>query len=432
MPQTPGDRPAYEPADVPPDAPPPAPAQPAQPAPPGPPVPPGTAPAGAGGPGPRRMPPWLPRAFALAWVITLAFLALLWLLARLRGLLLLVLVSLFLAFAIEPAVNRLAARGWRRGAATALMFVVIAVLLAGFVGGIGSLLATQSSHLINGFPGYVRHVIDWINATFGTRLSRDTLFQRLPTVTGTLSRHVSGLARNVWGIGTTAFGVVFKALGVLLFTFYLSAQGPQLRRTVCSLLPPHRQRAVLRAWEIAIDKTGGYIYSRALLALISAVAHYIALAGLGVPYAVTLALWVGVVSQFIPAVGTYLAGAVPVLIALTRSPSTALWTLLFIIAYQQVENYLLQPRITARTLDMHPAVAFGLVLAGVAVAGPVGVLVALPFGASVQAFAGAYVRRYEVEEHPLTRTTPARRARRAPQWARRWARRWLGRLRRRK
>src|SRR5690242_6613313 len=112
MPQTPGDRPAYEPADVPPDAaPPPSP-------PPPPPAPPGTAPAGAGGPGPRRMPLWLPRAFALAGVITLAFLALLWLLARLRGLLLLVLVSLFLAFAIEPAVNRLAARGWRRGAAT--------------------------------------------------------------------------------------------------------------------------------------------------------------------------------------------------------------------------------------------------------------------------------------------------------------------------
>ncbi|KAB2353293.1 AI-2E family transporter, partial [Actinomadura montaniterrae] len=373
----------------------------------------------AGRGGPRRMPAWLPRAFALAGVIVLAFMALLWLLERLRGLLMLVLVSLFLAFAIEPAVNWLAARGWRRGAGTALMFVVIGVLLAGFAGGIGSLLATQATHLINGFPGYVRHVVDWVNATFGTHLSRDTLFQRLPTVTGTLSRHLSDLAQNVWGIGATAFGVIFKALGVLLFTFYLSAQGPQLRRTVCSLLPPHRQRSVLRAWEIAIDKTGGYIYSRALLALISAVAHYIALVGLGVPYAATLALWVGVVSQFIPAVGTYLAGGVPVLIALTRSPSTALWILLFIVAYQQVENYLLQPRITARTLDMHPAVAFGLVLAGVAVAGPVGAVVALPFGASVQAFAGAYVRRYEVEEHPLTRTAPARRERRPPRWLRR-------------
>ncbi|GAA4394257.1 AI-2E family transporter [Actinomadura verrucosospora] len=351
----------------------------------------------------RQMPPWLPRAFALAGGSVLAFLAGLWLLERLRGLLLLLLISLFLAFAIEPAVNWLAARGWRRGVATAAMFAVVGLLLAGFLGGIGSLLAAQANHLISGFPGYVRRFVGWVNATFGTHLSQRTVFQRLPTVTDALSRHLSDLAANVWGFGTTAVGVVFNALGVLLFTFYLSAEGPRFRRTVCSLLPPRRQREVLRAWEIAVDKTGGYIYSRGLLALISGIAHYAAMAGLGVPYAAALALWVGVVSQFIPAVGTYLAGAVPVLIALTKSPSTALWLLLFIIAYQQFENYLLQPRITARTLDMHPAVAFGLILAGAAVGGPIGVLLAIPFGASLQAFAGAYVRRYEVEEHPLTK-----------------------------
>ncbi|TDD70124.1 AI-2E family transporter, partial [Actinomadura rubrisoli] len=350
------------------------------------------------------MPPWLPKAFLLAGATVLLFVVGLWLVERLRELLLLLLTSLFVAFAIEPAVNWLAARGWRRGLATGAMFLVIALFAGGFIGGIGSLLASQTTHLIDGFPGYVREVIDWVNATFGTRLSRDTLFQRLPTVTEQLSRHMSDLAGNAWGIGATAFGVIFKLLGMLLFTFYLSAQGPQFRRTVCSVLPPRRQRQVLWAWEIAIAKTGGYIYSRALLAMISAVAHYIAMAGLGVPYALTLALWVGVVSQFIPAVGTYLAGAVPVLIALTKAPSTALWMLLFITAYQQLENYLLQPRITARTLDMHPAVAFGLVLAGAAVVGPLGALLALPFGASVQAFAGAYIRRYEVEEHPLTAT----------------------------
>ncbi|MFD0690064.1 AI-2E family transporter [Actinomadura fibrosa] len=361
-----------------------------------------------GRPDPRRMPPWLPRAFLLAGATVLLFVVGLWLAERLRELLLLLLISLFLAFAIEPAVNWLAARGWRRGLATGLMFVVIALLVGGFVGGIGSLLATQTTHLIAGFPEYVRQSIDWVNGTFGTRLSRDTLFQRLPTVTDQLSRHLSALAGNVWGIGATALEVVFKFLGVLLFTFYLSAEGPRFRRTVCSVLPPHRQRVALWAWEIAIEKTGGYIYSRALLAVISAVAHYIAMAGLGVPYALTLAVWVGVVSQFIPAVGTYLAGAVPVLIALTEAPSTALWMLLFITAYQQLENYLLQPRITARTLDMHPAVAFGLVLAGAAVVGPVGALLALPLGASVQAFAGAYVRRYDVEEHPLTAPDPAR------------------------
>ncbi|MEV0666024.1 AI-2E family transporter [Actinomadura luteofluorescens] len=393
MPQTPGEppgdmpgaTPAREPAGVPPGAP--------------------AAEQAAGRDAERshQMPPWLPKAFALAGGSVLAFLAGLWLLERLRELLLLLLISLFLAFAIEPAVNWLAARGWRRGVATAAMFVVVALLLAGFLGGIGSLLAAQANNLITGFPDYVRRFVGWVNSTFGTHLSQRTIFQRLPTVTDALSRHLSQLAANVWGLGTTAFGVVFNALGVLLFTFYLSAEGPRFRRTVCSLLPPHRQREVLRAWEIAVDKTGGYIYSRGLLALISGIAHYAAMAGLGVPYAAALALWVGVVSQFIPAVGTYLAGAVPVLIALTKSPTTALWILLFIIAYQQFENYLLQPRITARTLDMHPAVAFGLILAGAAVAGPIGILLAIPLGASLQAFVSAYVRRYEVEEHPLTK-----------------------------
>jgi len=373
-------------------------------------LPPG-GPALAGGatgdrPDPHRMPPWLPRAFLLAGGTVLLFVAGVWVVERLRGLLLLLLTSLFVAFAIEPAVNWLAARGWRRGWATGLMFVLIAVFVGVFLGGIGSLLATQTSHLIDGFPEYVRQVIDWINATFNTNLSRDTVFQRLPTV-------------NVWGIGATAFGVVFQLFGVLLFTFYLSAQGPQLRRTVCSVLPPDRQRQALGAWEIAVQKTGGYIYSRALLAVISAVGHYLVMMGLGVPYALTLALWVGVVSQFIPTVGTYLAGAVPVLIALTKSPATALWMLAAIVVYQQVENHLLQPRITARTLGMHPAVAFGLVLAGLAVVGPIGALLALPFGASVQALATASIRRYDVEEHPLTepaRARPKTPPRTRPRW----------------
>jgi predicted PurR-regulated permease PerM len=236
-----------------------------------------------------------------------------------------------------------------------------------------------------------------------------TVVNRLPGLVDQLGRHLSDLAGNALGIGATALAVLFQLLAVVLFTFYLSADGPKIRRGVCALLPPPRQREVLRAWEIAIDKTGGYIYSRALLALISAVAHYIVMRVLGVPNALTLALWVGVVSQFIPAVGTYLAGAVPVLVALAVSPVTALWMLVFIVAYQQLENLVLQPRITATTLDMHPAVAFGTVLAGVAIIGPIGALLALPAAASLQAFTSAYVRRYAVEQHPLTAPPPPRR-----------------------
>ncbi len=159
---------------------------------------------------------------------------------------------------------------------------------------------------------------------------------------------------------------------------------------------------MLRAWEIAVVKTGGYIYSRALMALISGIAHYVLLETLGVPYAPALAVWVGLVSQFIPTIGTYLAGALPMLIAFTVDPWYALWVLIFVVVYQQFENYVLQPRITAKTVDIHPAVAFGSVVAGTALLGAVGALVAIPVTATLQAFLGAYVRRYAVAGEDTT------------------------------
>jgi len=211
---------------------------------------------------------------------------------------------------------------------------------------------------------------------------------------------------------------VFQAFTVALFTFYLVADGPRLRRTICSLLRPERQREVLRAWELAIDKTGGYIYSRSLLAGLSALATWIALSIIGVPYALALALWVGIISQFVPVVGTYIAGALPVVIAGLNEPVDIIWTLAFIIVYQQIENYLLAPRITAHTMELHPAVAFGTVIAGAALIGPVGAVLALPAAAVGQAFVSTYIQRHDVVESELTHEP--RRRRRLLQIVRAW------------
>jgi predicted PurR-regulated permease PerM len=106
------------------------------------------------------------------------------------------------------------------------------------------------------------------------------------------------------------------------------------------------------------------------------VATWLALTLIGVPYPLALAAWVGLVSQFVPTVGTYLAGALPVLIALFHDPVDALWVLAFILVYQQFENIVLSPRVTARTMSLHPAVAFGAVIAGGAALGPIGALLA--------------------------------------------------------
>lgn len=357
-----------------------------------------------------RMPRWLPRAMVLALALVACFQLATWGFHQLISLLLNVLIAFFLALAVEPAVDWMAARGLRRGLATGLVFVSILVVTAGFFALLGSMLAGQIANMVEEFPQYLDSVISWINNTMHTHLSRVEVQNNL-LKSDWLQKYVQDSANNVLAVSATVLGSLFNLLTVALFSFYFAADGPRLRRALCSVLPPHRQTEVLRAWEIAVAKTGGYLYSRGLMALISGFAHYVLLEILGVPYAPALAIWVGLVSQFIPTIGTYLAGALPILIAFTVDPWYALWVFGFVVIYQQFENYLLQPRITAKTVDIHPAVAFGSVVAGTALMGAVGALIAIPATATLQAFLGAYVKRYEVPDDLRVRGRSRRGAR---------------------
>ncbi|MFK0015608.1 AI-2E family transporter [Streptomyces sp. NPDC091027] len=375
----------------------------------------GSAPPPGGGPAADdgRMPRWLPRAVVLVLALVACFQLGSWAFHQLIGLLVNILIAFFLALAIEPAVARMAAGGMRRGLATFLMFFGVVVVTAGFVALLGSLLAGQIVAMVEGFPGYLDSVIRSINSTFRTDLSRLEI-QESVLRSDWLRKYVQNSASGVLDVSATVLGGLFKLLTIGLFSFYFAADGPRLRRALCSVLPPSKQSEVLRAWEIAVAKTGGYLYSRTLMALVSGVAHYILLAVLGVPYAPALAVWVGLVSQFIPTIGTYLAGALPVLIAFTVNPWYALYVLGFVVLYQQFENYVLQPKLTSKTVDIHPAVAFGSVVAGTALLGAVGALIAIPAVATLQAFLGAYVRRYELTHAADSTTAGPRRRGRLP------------------
>ncbi|MFD4878309.1 AI-2E family transporter [Streptomyces sp. NPDC058420] len=345
------------------------------------------------------MPRWLPRAMVLALALVAVFQLGSWAFHQLIGLLINVLIAFFLALAVEPAVSRMAAFGMRRGLATFLVFLGLLIVCAGFITLLGSMLAGQIIKMIEDFPDYLDSVINWVNGHFHTDLRRVDIQEGL-LHSDWLRKYVQNSATGVLDVSTQVLGGLFQLLTIGLFSFYFAADGPRLRRALCSVLPPARQVEVLRAWEIAVDKTGGYIYSRGLMALVSGVAHYILLQALGIPYAPVLAVWVGLVSQFIPTIGTYLAGALPMLIAFTVNPWYALWVLIFVVVYQQFENYMLQPKLTAKTVDIHPAVAFGSVIAGTALLGAVGALISIPAVATLQAFLGAYVKRYDVTDDP--------------------------------
>ncbi len=96
------------------------------------------------------------------------------------------------------------------------------------------------------------------------------------------------------------------------------------------------------------------------------------------PFAAPLAIFEGLVAEFIPIVGTYIAGAAPIFVALLSSPAAGIAALAYVLIYQQIENYVLSPRLTARTMALHPAVAFAAALIGGAIGGILTAFLALP------------------------------------------------------
>jgi len=361
------------------------------------------------------MPRWVVPAVATFWTGAIAYLIVRFLWSRLSGLLILVIVSLFLALAIEPGVTRLAKRGWRRGSATALIVFGVMAIGVVFLVAIGTLIGSQIADLLGNTERYIVDTVRFLNDTLGLNINAVRVIDRFNDPEGPVQRFIAEQQDNAFQLTVAVLRGLLQLLSVVLFTFYLVADGPRLRRSICRRLRPERQEQVLRAWELAASKTGGYLYSRGLLALLSAMFHWIVFQALGTAAPIAMALWVGLVSQFLPVFGTYIAGVLPVLITFLDSPFKAFIVLVAIVVYQQIENYFLSPRISARTMELHPAVAFGGALAGAAVHGVIGALLALPAAAMITALVAEFGGRHDVVVSELT-TLPVRRPPRRWWW----------------
>jgi predicted PurR-regulated permease PerM len=184
---------------------------------------------------------------------------------------------------------------------------------------------------------------------------------------------------------------------LVFFVFYVSSGMPSLRRWIARRVRPDLQVPFLAAWDLTEIKVGGYIAARVVLAAVNSVLSGIVFAVIGLPYWLPLALWTGLVAQFVPNVGTYIAIALPVLVGLTSDePVLGIYVLIWGIAYQQVENLTIEPRISARAVALHPAVSFGAALLGAQLFGISGALLGVPVAATAMALLEIYKRRYEL------------------------------------
>lgn len=341
----------------------------------------------------------LRRVAALVLVIAAIVWFLRFVLEDAGGVLFTIIMAFALSVAMEPAVGYFARRGMRRGLATGLIMILAFVAMIIFFVLFGNLLVTQLVELIKALPDVIKNLIDWVNNQFGTDLNLQKILDGIGINASSIGSWAAGAAGGIIGAVFSFLGSLFNVFTLLLFTFYLSADGPRLRRWVAKFMPRSAQKVNGELWDTAVQKAGGYVSARIVLAFINGSTTALVLWLIGMPYWLPLGIWTGVVAQFVPTIGTYIAIALPVLIGfLSDDPKDGIIALVWALLYQQVENLTIEPRISAKAVDLHPAVSFGAVMFGAALFGAAGALLAVPVAAIIMSFIETYAPRYDVVE----------------------------------
>ena len=295
-----------------------------------------------------------------------------------RAILVRVLIALFIAVSLDPAVRLLTRRGMRRGLAVALIFLLAFALAAGFLISVIPPLVTQFRNLVDDLPDYLAR-LQSRSSQFRELNDRYNVSDQLQGLVGTLP---SKLGSGLLGVTSRVFGAVFNGLTVLVFTLYFMADMPRIRTGLVRLFPVERRPQARQVVDLVVDKVGGYMIGNIIISIIAGVAAFIAFSVLGVPFAVPLAFLIAI-CDLIPMIGATLGAVIGVTVALfTTELLTTILVAAFFVAYQQLENYLIAPRVLRTTVELGAAAVLIAGLIGATVLGLVGALMAIPVAAA--------------------------------------------------
>lgn len=324
--------------------------------------------------------------FYFGFVATLGVLSAIVLLRALESvsqIFVLILVSLFLATGLNPAVEALRKRNFSRGSAVAVIFSSVILFVVFFAFVVVPPVVSQGTNLIQNAPELLDNLmknstINSLNDQFGII---DTLQSRLNSVTsdGTLLISTFG---GVIGVGQSILSGFFTALTILVLTLYFITSLPQATSLGLSLVPASRRDRVGKLTNAVIERIGIFVGSQILIAAMAGVFIVLLSTVLSLPSPIAIGMIVFVVA-LIPLIGHFIGAGVVTLIALTQSPLIGLVAFVTYVLYVQIENYVVTPRIMKRTLSVPGAVTIISALIGSSLLGLVGGLLAVPVAASI-------------------------------------------------
>ncbi|MEX2133500.1 MAG: AI-2E family transporter [Acidimicrobiia bacterium] len=328
-------------------------------------------------------PSWrvLIRLGALAVGVIVTFQALL----KLRGVFLVVAASLVIALGVQPFLKFLERRGLSRGMATTVMLSIGVVVGLGTTWLVAPMLGDQISEVIEAGPG----IIDDLRASNGLL---DTILADfdMESLAGSDEGSDSPL--------TSIFGGLFNLFTVGVLTPYFAYAMPRMKVYVLRLIHKDEREDYIGIFGEAVERVSGFIAGNLVVSVFATLFSFAALIIIGVPYAVALAIWIGI-TDLIPVVGVFIGAAPAIAIAYVElGPGGAIAVAVFIIVYQQIENYLIAPRVMKRTVDLSPPVVIISLMVGGSLAGVLGALLALPVAAVVTLLTNRFLIERRISE----------------------------------
>lgn len=300
-----------------------------------------------------------------------------------RNVLILVLVAAVLAVGMDPAV-RWSQRRLRLSRPLATTAIILGVLgiLGLFIALVVPPIVTEFQALVDRAPQYLQEAREsggWIGdleEQFEISRRLEELAQDAPSIAA------SSLSGLLGFLGTVAGGV-FNAFTILVLVITFMATLPKLEDNLAALFPPDRSDEYRELMARATERIGGYVSGNLTISLIAGIVTFTGFLIIGVPFPAALAMWIAI-TDLIPSVGALIGAALCVLVALSVGVGTAVVTLIFLLVYQQIENYLIGPRVMAKAVDLSSAAVLVALLAGGALMGFVGALLALPLAAAAK------------------------------------------------
>ncbi len=309
-----------------------------------------------------------------------------------------VLISLFLALALNPAVEWLQAHGFkRRGAAAAIAYLLALVAIVGIGFTFVPTLVHQVNEFVGKLPDYV-HDVTHGRGRLGFLETKYHIQQRIEdSVKKGGAAKVLGLSGVAISVAKSVVSIVVATITILFMTYFMLLEGPSWVERFYRLLPEQSQPRWRKVGDEIYRTVGGYVTGNLLISVIAGGLTTIVLLILGVPYAVALGLIVAIL-DLIPLAGATIAAILIGIVAFLHSVPAGIIVVVFFIVYQQIENHLLQPVVYGRTVQLSPLAVLISILIGAELAGIIGALGAIPVAGSIQVLVNDWLEHRR--EHP--------------------------------